>query len=1080
MRILHIRFKNLNSLVGEWSLDLTDPAFANEGIFTITGPTGSGKTTLLDALCLALYGQTPRLGKITKASNELMSRQTGECFAEVRFATESGEYLCSFSQHKSRKKADGDLQSPRHEIAKADGTILESSLKGVPLRVAKICGMHFEQFTRSMLLAQGGFAAFLKATVDERTPLLEQITGTEIYSAISVRVHERKRAEQEKLALLEAESSGIVLLTEAEEAQKKQALAAKEAEEKTCQEAMGKIRNAIAWRRNLSHLASELEKLKAEQERLNGLSRDFAGEKERLERGRRAETVRSLWLGLERQRQSLRLGKASHAQKVASLPALEADLAKATKEQQAKEAALGQAKAGVDRAKPLLTEVRALDQKIAGLEKLLREQQQASADQQAKVSQSQRALALAKEQAARLQSKHTLVENFLRQNATDSELIGELKGLKVKVEALSALEVKCREQKALQQKAQKALQDAQHDHARQCQALSDWQKLETGKAREVQKIQETLKHLLGELLLPEYRKQKDELLRQLTGLRTIQSLDSHRAQLEDGKACPLCGSVHHPYAQGSVPRPDATESAIQQIEQTISQAEALEKKLARLEKEQSSLLEQKAGLEKKEVAARCNCEARQKEMTALGEEESRLSQELACARRNLTEAFAPFGLANEACENYRAELARLEKRSQAYQAAQKDYESLSKDLAQVTADIDKHLAVLETLQHALNQLLTEQARLQQECESQKKARLALFGEKNVEREERLLNEAVFAAENACLAANKAEQKLKNALTARQTECQTLATSLAASEQELSGLEAEFGQKLVALGFGDEAALTRALLSQEELSTLEKRAKDLEKRAIELATSVEDTQKRLAAEEAKALTEKTLDALVFEEEEEDRHLRELAEMSGQLKHALLESKRARERMAQKEALLTQQRQNCLRWQMLHDLIGSADGKRFRNYAQGLTFEIMVRYANRQLQKMTDRYLLVRDEQQPLELNVIDSYQAQSVRSTKNLSGGESFLVSLALALGLAQMSSTNVRVDSLFLDEGFGTLDDEALDTALQALSSLRENGKMICIISHIPALKERIATQLQVEPVREGQSRLIGPGVRRY
>ncbi|MCO5762605.1 MAG: hypothetical protein NHG36_13980 [Chromatiaceae bacterium] len=127
-------------------------------------------------------------------------------------------------------------------------------------------------------------------------------------------------------------------------------------------------------------------------------------------------------------------------------------------------------------------------------------------------------------------------------------------------------------------------------------------------------------------------------------------------------------------------------------------------------------------------------------------------------------------------------------------------------------------------------------------------------------------------------------------------------------------------------------------------------------------------------------------------------------------------------------------------------------------------------------MSDRYLLIHDDDRPLELSVIDNYQAGEVRSTKNLSGGESFIVSLALALGLSQMASRKVRVDSLFLDEGFGTLDEEALDTALATLAGLRQEGKLIGVISHVATLKERIATQIQVIPLTGGRSRLAGPG----
>jgi len=125
MRILQVRFKNLNSLVGEWQIDLMHPAFASDGIFAITGPTGAGKTTILDAICLALYGRTPRLNKVTKSGNEIMSRQTGECFAEVTFETQTGRYRCHWSQHRARKKPDGELQAPKKEIAKTDSGEIE-------------------------------------------------------------------------------------------------------------------------------------------------------------------------------------------------------------------------------------------------------------------------------------------------------------------------------------------------------------------------------------------------------------------------------------------------------------------------------------------------------------------------------------------------------------------------------------------------------------------------------------------------------------------------------------------------------------------------------------------------------------------------------------------------------------------------------------------------------------------------------------------------------------------------------------------------------------------------------------------
>jgi exonuclease SbcC len=202
--------------------------------------------------------------------------------------------------------------------------------------------------------------------------------------------------------------------------------------------------------------------------------------------------------------------------------------------------------------------------------------------------------------------------------------------------------------------------------------------------------------------------------------------------------------------------------------------------------------------------------------------------------------------------------------------------------------------------------------------------------------------------------------------------------------------------------------------------------------------------------------------------------------GGITKSLTENEELKAKQSESIKIIAAQKTECARWDDLHQLIGSADGKKFRNFAQGLTFEMMTAHANRQLGKMTDRYLLIRDASQPLELNVIDNYQAGEVRSTKNLSGGESFIVSLALALGLSQMASRNVRVDSLFLDEGFGSLDDDTLETALETLAGLQQTGKLIGIISHVPALKERIGAQIQVIPKTGGRSVISGPGCQRF
>jgi exonuclease SbcC len=159
-----------------------------------------------------------------------------------------------------------------------------------------------------------------------------------------------------------------------------------------------------------------------------------------------------------------------------------------------------------------------------------------------------------------------------------------------------------------------------------------------------------------------------------------------------------------------------------------------------------------------------------------------------------------------------------------------------------------------------------------------------------------------------------------------------------------------------------------------------------------------------------------------------------------------------------------------WVKLNELVGSADGTKFKKFAQGITLDQLINLANQHLNVLSSRYTLARSQDKLLELEVIDAYQGNVVRPVSTLSGGESFIVSLALALGLSELASQKIAIDSLFLDEGFGTLDEESLETALNALNLLQSGGKMVGVISHVEALKERIPLQIKVIPNGDGTS----------
>ena len=191
VKIRQLRFKNMNALKGEWCIDFTQPPFVNHGLFAITGPTGAGKTSLLDAICVALYHRTPRVEKLSKEYNPLMTKDTAECFAEVEFEVKQRVYRAYWGQYRARKQSHGKLQEAKVELVDVTdaGKVLEYKVKEKQKRIEAISGLDFERFTRSVLLSQGQFAAFLQAPSKDKAELLEQLTGTAIYSDISKRVH---------------------------------------------------------------------------------------------------------------------------------------------------------------------------------------------------------------------------------------------------------------------------------------------------------------------------------------------------------------------------------------------------------------------------------------------------------------------------------------------------------------------------------------------------------------------------------------------------------------------------------------------------------------------------------------------------------------------------------------------------------------------------------------------------------------------------------------------------------------------------------------------------------------------------
>jgi exonuclease SbcC len=1219
MKILGVRFKNLNSLVGEWQVDFTHPAYLSDGIFAITGPTGSGKTTIMDAICLGLYGRTPRLERVTKNSNEVMSRQTGECFAEVTFETQKGRYRSHWSQHRARRRADGELQQAKHEVADVDtGAVLESKINQVDAFIEKATGMDFERFTRSMLLAQGGFAVFLQAPPNERAPILEQITGTEIYSLISIEVHKRRAEEDKKLGIMQAELEGIRVLSEDEEKELGIVQEANQAREALLDGQLNEMKKALAWLEGIQSLEKELVELEGKRQDLDRRRQEFEPELRRLEKARKALVLEGVYAGVaglrtQQEQETRELNNAN-----AALPEKQRAIALALGAKQAAETLLSDIRTKQIAATDVIRKVRDLDTRLSEQRKQLDEKIKAIGDIDTQGEIHRGRITTMELEWKEASAALKIVDEYRTKHAADASLLADLNAIEKGFASL----------RGSVNKHQKALEDLAKVLTKRGSTLAAFGKVETEheKIRKaVEEKQEELKALTDEItaILKDrdiglWRREMDalkdraSLLRQVNEiiermdksreevaalgerlnafrvdharlleeakaasdkkalqeneiaalevqvalLSRIRELEEERKRLEDGKPCPLCGATDHPYARGNIPALNEAEASLkkakqdykkiskslgelesvlvrtvadighaekevgerraalstdekrctedlQKLDMEISPEERSEKVREAIAGTQSSLSEilgivtRAEDLGKQEKAAQTALgkardkfenagkelqEARHQVEVAILEHE-RLKrevdervEEVKNNQSSVLKDVEPYGISEIPVDELNTILKNLTERRDTWQATEEEKKTREKKLGEWKTDIEKHSALLTALEKDLEEKRKNCDALKGEYEALSSSRRDLFGQKNTDQEEKLLIETMDRAAKGFEKVRKDHEKAEQEVSSLKEKIVSLQEKTGRRAKELAQAEQDLTERIKKAGFANEAEYISSRLSEDERESLSSKENEMIREKTELDARWRDNSERLGSEREKNLTDQSGEVLKEGIGICDSDLKQVRLEIGGILKTLKDNEKLKQEQQERLVVITAQNRECARWASLHDLIGSADGKKFRNFAQGLTFEMMIAHANRQLGKMTDRYLLVRDTSVPLELNVIDNYQAGEIRSTKNLSGGESFIVSLALALGLSHMASRNVPVDSLFLDEGFGTLDEDALETALETLAGLQQDGKLIGIISHVTALKERIGTQIQVIPETGGRSSLRGPG----
>ncbi len=1130
MKILSVRLKNLNSLQGEWQIDFNQPPLADCSLFAITGATGAGKSTLLDAICLALYHETPRLKSISAGGNDIMSRHTADCLAEVVFEVKGQCYRAFWSQRRARDKADGALQAPKVELAHADGRILSTQVNDKLRQTIALTGLDFARFTKSMLLAQGGFAAFLNASANDRAELLEELTGTDIYGQISQRVFEHTREQRQLLAQLQSRASGADLLDDA----RRQAMHSELAQwhqqahdsAQATQRLSGQIRqqqDLLAARQDAAQAAQQLQQatqswqaavpwqasLAAHQHAAAILPLQRAHQHAAEQLAQQQQHSLALLQALEQAQQNLAAGK-------------QQALALALQQQMQADAALTQAKVQHQQLAHSLAERSQhaeLGQwlplwqsqlgQLAQQREALRAEQTAQAHSQQRLQQQEASAATVAARLAATQAEAQQAELAAQQ--AQARLEDLLQG-----QDLAGLRQQWQQaQQHSTQLAQLASQAAQL--RTQAASLQHTQQQQQVLQAQIDAVQQQL-----DTQRQQYKTTRSMLADQQRILaleQRIQSLEAHRQQLQPGEACPLCGAHEHPaiahYQQlDSAPTQQAIARLQAELEALEESGLAANQQLARLQASQQAALQQQHTLaashdallgswrllahshglpddswqhadawpaQQEAADTALAARARQLEAADAASQASQAAQSsVAYARQRQQQAENEHALLWQAIQDGQQQW-----QQQAVRVAQ-----LQSGLAQLEATLASSLtdagyaipdepdswlahrqqewvqwqadqATLHTLAHTLQQhTLHSQQALSTVAHWQAQWPAGAVP----------AHAANPAAELAALTDSLPQlAQTASQLQGQQAQQQQQLQQATGTAQQAS---AQWWQALADSGFADEAAWQHVLLDEATVQHYETRLALLASQLAQRQAVADSAQHRLAAAEAQAASLPGLAELEQAYATHDASRQQALTRQGALQSLLDDDSRRAAEHRQLLADMARQQAELDIWLRLDSLIGSAKGDKYRKFAQGLTLDHLMHLANRQLGRLHGRYLLQRQQGGELELDIVDTWQGDTRRDTRTLSGGESFLVSLALALALSDLVSHKTSIDSLFLDEGFGTLDPETLDVALDALDSLHASGKMIGVISHVEGLKERIPVQIRVHKGSGGLSTL--------
>lgn len=1005
MKILKIAFQNINSLKGYHEIDFSNAPFTTSSLFAITGPTGSGKSTVLDVISLGLFAQVPRLGKITKndvlSKGAILTRNQKEAFARVTYLCKRGtfESIWRISTNSRGNLRDYEMQLINVETHQA----LDLKKSEVPGKNEDLIGLNYNQFIKSVLLAQGEFAQLLKARKDERGALLEKITGTGVYRRLGQLSFEKYR---EVTAAIEKQQHELEIILQNVLQQEEALNYKKELEEKDTlytqteskleliKQQLSLKKDVIQRKKAIQSLEDSLAQVETEVTAFENAHGQPLKAHEQVRHG--AEELRSWTLlhsNLEELQKNIQQKKEAENQSRQAVVRCLESTSKLTGMQSS--------------AETISQNLRSFADKVSKLQRL---QETKRADYS---HLRQQLLAILEGIPFKLQSDAPYEGvKQIQQLITHSQ--DQLQSLKAQLGSLN-LDKLAQEKQHLQQLLTKGRQAIEKN-----QELNHLQKdlatLEKSLAQLKERMEQfpaTIKGLNDRVLIEE--KDLDILVLKKDKEVLHAKVEDLRQRLNHGEPCPLCGSLEHPYGEHAPEKEDGLEKAIQLkrkhirgLQHELSSSSATFKSYG----EQFEMLQKNHQTKKNELQQRESSFKDQFEL--LQNQEEILDWKAWCQQKESQ---------LHALENFDTESQRLFK-------------------------LQKSLPLYRELIE-----LVEQGKII------KKELSGLYKGKDVHQDCNKLNDDWIGHSNTLRSLLDLQQELQESILSKQ--------------KEISSVEGTLTKLLAQTSFADIPSARRALLPDPKVHRLQTQRDAISDKKKKLENSRNLLVQQLAEIQQNEI-ETPQEKLESQYGQYQESLLSLRQRCESLRRILKNEEERQEQARRLRNKMAESEKTTRRWRLLKELIGDATGKKFNDFAQDISLSQLLQLANHRLADLSDRYQLDKPNQDEDDgLIALDEHMGGQRRSVKTLSGGETFLLSLAMALALSDLASRNVEIDSLFIDEGFGTLDPETLDQTLDTLEKLQaESSKTIGIISHVESLKERIATQVRLERNGQGYSQL--------